>query len=106
MPTPSHPDRTQHAAPHGEHSEHSALLPIYSRVYLLRPGPGLAQLTTDDIRDHGDAMANLRQDSVISNAMSADTAFVVNHRRVQLNTPWCSRQPGFTWAMSSGSDTS
>ena len=59
-----------------------------SRIYQLRPGSGLAQLTTDDIKDHGDAMANLRQDSVISNAMSADTAFVVNHRRIQLDTPF------------------
>jgi serine/threonine protein phosphatase PrpC len=59
-----------------------------SRVYLLRPGAGLAQLTTDDIREEGDAMANLRQDSVISNAMSADTDFLVNHRRVLLTTPF------------------
>ncbi len=59
-----------------------------SRIYLLRPRSGLAQLTTDDIRDQGDAMTNLRQDSVISNAISADTAFVVNHRRLQLRTPF------------------
>jgi hypothetical protein len=59
-----------------------------SRVYLLRPGSGAAQLTTDDIRDQGDAMANLRQDSVISNAMSADTPFVVNHRQIVLSTPF------------------
>jgi hypothetical protein len=59
-----------------------------SRVYLLRPGSGAAQLTTDDIRDQGDAMANLRQDSVISNAMSADTPFVVNHRKVELTAPF------------------
>jgi serine/threonine protein phosphatase PrpC len=59
-----------------------------SRIYLLRPGLGLAQLTTDDIRDRGDAMANLRQDSVISNAMSADTAFVLNHRLIELATPF------------------
>jgi hypothetical protein len=42
----------------------------------------------DDIRDHGDAMANLRQDSVVSNAMSADTEFVVHHRQVELTAPF------------------
>jgi serine/threonine protein phosphatase PrpC len=57
-----------------------------SRVYAL-DAAGLHQLTVDDIRDHGDAMANLREDSVVSNAMSADTPFVVNHRRVQLDEP-------------------
>ena len=59
-----------------------------SRVYLLHPDSGAAQLTTDDIRDRGDAMGNLRQDSVISNALSADTPFVVNHRRVRLDVPF------------------
>lgn len=57
-----------------------------SRVYAL-DAAGLHQLTVDDIRDHGDAMANLREDSVVSNAMSADTPFVVNHRRLQLEEP-------------------
>jgi serine/threonine protein phosphatase PrpC len=57
-----------------------------SRVYAL-DAAGLHQLTVDDIRDHGDAMANLREDSVVSNAMSADTPFVVNHHRVQLDEP-------------------
>jgi hypothetical protein len=56
-------------------------------VYLLEPDSGASQLTTDDIRDHGDAMENLRQDSVISNAMSADTPFVLNQREVELTTP-------------------
>ncbi len=59
-----------------------------SRAYVLTPTSGLQQLTVDDIRDHGDAMANLREDSVISNAMSADTAFVVHHRQVELSTPF------------------
>jgi serine/threonine protein phosphatase PrpC len=59
-----------------------------SRVYLLRPGSGAQQLTVDDIRDHGDAMANLREDSVVSNAMSADTDFVVRHRQVELTAPF------------------
>ena len=45
---------------------------------------GAHQLTTDDLRDPGDALTNLRQDSVVSNAMSADTDFHVNYRRVEL----------------------
>ncbi len=57
-----------------------------SRVYAL-DAAGLHQLTVDDIRDHGDAMANLRDDSVVSNAMSADTPYVVNHRQVGLSEP-------------------
>jgi len=59
-----------------------------SRAYVLTPTSGLQQLTVDDIRDHGDAMANLREDSVISNAMSADTDFVVHHRQVELTAPF------------------
>jgi hypothetical protein len=59
-----------------------------SRAYVLTPAAGLQQLTVDDIRDHGDAMANLREDSVVSNAMSADTAFVVHHRQVELTAPF------------------
>jgi serine/threonine protein phosphatase PrpC len=59
-----------------------------SRVYLFQPGPGARQLTTDDIRDRGDAMANLREDSVVSNAMSADTDFVVHHREVEVTAPF------------------
>jgi serine/threonine protein phosphatase PrpC len=59
-----------------------------SRVYVFEPGAGARQLTTDDIRDRGDAMANLREDSVVSNAMSADTDFVVNHREVELTAPF------------------
>jgi len=59
-----------------------------SRVYVFQPGAGARQLTVDDIRDHGDAMANLREDSVVSNAISADTDFVVNHRQVELTAPF------------------
>jgi serine/threonine protein phosphatase PrpC len=54
-----------------------------SRAYVFEPA-GAHQLTTDDLRDPGDALANLRHDSVVSNAMSADTEFHVNYRRVQL----------------------
>jgi serine/threonine protein phosphatase PrpC len=59
-----------------------------SRAYVFEPGAGARQLTTDDIRDRGDAMANLREDSLVSNAMSADTDFVVNHREVELTAPF------------------
>jgi serine/threonine protein phosphatase PrpC len=58
-----------------------------SRGYVLEPG-GARQLTTDDLRDPGDAMANLRHDSVVSNAMSADTEFHVSYRRVELEAPF------------------
>jgi hypothetical protein len=59
-----------------------------SRVYVFEPDGGAHQLTSDDIRDHGDAMANLREDSVVSNAMSADTDFVVHHHSVELAAPF------------------
>ncbi len=59
-----------------------------SRVYLLDPETGAHQLTRDDLRDPGDALVNLRQDSVVSNAMSADTDFVVNHHKVELCAPF------------------
>jgi serine/threonine protein phosphatase PrpC len=58
-----------------------------SRAYAFEPA-GARQLTTDDLRDPGDAMANLRQDSVVSNAMSADTDFHVNYRRIELRAPF------------------
>jgi hypothetical protein len=59
-----------------------------SRAYVLRPSTGAQQLTTDDIKDRGDAMANLREDSVVNNAMAADTDFVVHHHRVELTAPF------------------
>ncbi len=58
-----------------------------SRAYVFEPG-GARQLTTDDLREPSDAMANLRRDSVVSNAMSADTEFHVNYRRVELEAPF------------------
>jgi serine/threonine protein phosphatase PrpC len=58
-----------------------------SRAYAFEP-EGIRQLTTDDLRDPGDAMANLHRDSVVSNAMSADTDFEVNYRKVQLSAPF------------------
>ena len=59
-----------------------------SRVYILDPATGAHQLTRDDLRDPGDALVNLRQDSVVSNAMSADVDFVVHHHRVELTAPF------------------
>ena len=59
-----------------------------SRVYVFEPQTGAHQLTTDDIKDAGDAMVNLRQDSVLSNVMSADTDFVVRHREVEIGSPF------------------
>jgi len=58
-----------------------------SRAYVFEPD-GARQLTTDDLRDPNDAMANLRHDSVVSNAISADTEFHVNYRRVELKAPF------------------
>ena len=58
-----------------------------SRAYVFEPA-GARQLTTDDLRDPGDALANLRRDSVVSNAMSADTEFHVNYRKVELRAPF------------------
>ena len=58
-----------------------------SRAYVLQ-SDGLRQLTTDHLRDPGDAMANLRNDSVVGNAMSADVDFHVSYRRVDLTTPF------------------
>jgi len=58
-----------------------------SRGYVFAPD-GAKQLTVDDLRDPSDAMTNLRRDSVVSNAMSADTEFHVNYRRVKLEAPF------------------
>ena len=58
-----------------------------SRGYVFEP-TGARQLTIDDLRDQGDAMSNLRRDSVVSNAISADTEFHVNYRRVELEAPF------------------
>ena len=58
-----------------------------SRAYAFEPA-GASQLTTDDLREPGDAMENLRRDSVVSNAMSADTDFHVSYRKVELQAPF------------------
>jgi hypothetical protein len=58
-----------------------------SRSYVFT-ADGARQLHPDDLRDPGDAMANLHHDSVVSNAISADTDFAVNYRRVDLGAPF------------------
>jgi serine/threonine protein phosphatase PrpC len=59
-----------------------------SRAYLVDPDTGTMQLTTDDLRSGGDAMRNLTDDSVMSNCISADTPFHINHRQVELQAPF------------------
>jgi serine/threonine protein phosphatase PrpC len=59
-----------------------------SRAYVAVPEAGLMQLTTDDLRSGGDAMRNLTDDSAMSNAVSADTEFHINHRQVELQAPF------------------
>ena len=59
-----------------------------SRAYVAEPDGGLRQLTTDHLRSGGDAMRNLTDDSVMSNCISADTEFHVNHRQVELQAPF------------------
>jgi len=58
-----------------------------SRAYVFQLD-GAHQLTTDDIRDASDAMANLRQDSIVGNAMCADADFHVNYRKITLRSPF------------------
>ena len=58
-----------------------------SRAYVFE-SRGASQLSTDDLRDPGDALANLRRDSVVSNALSADTEFHINYRRVEFRSPF------------------
>ncbi len=58
-----------------------------SRVFVLDVD-GVHQVSVDDLRDPGDAMTNLQHDSVISNAISADTEFLINHRRIVLRPPF------------------
>ncbi len=54
----------------------------------VRAGTARASSRTDDLRDPGDAWTNLRRDSVVSNAMSADTEFHVSYRKVELQAPF------------------
>ena len=59
-----------------------------SRAYVADPETGLHQLSSDDLRSRGDAMRNLTDDSVMSNCISADTEFHINHRHVELQAPF------------------
>jgi serine/threonine protein phosphatase PrpC len=59
-----------------------------SRAYVLEPEAGVRQLTSDDLRSGVDAMRNLTDDSVMSNCISADTEFHINHRQVDLRAPF------------------
>jgi serine/threonine protein phosphatase PrpC len=59
-----------------------------SRAYVAEPDGGLRQLTTDQLRSSGDAMRNLTDDSVMSNCISADTEFYIDHHQVQLQAPF------------------
>jgi serine/threonine protein phosphatase PrpC len=59
-----------------------------SRAYLAEAEAGLQQLTADDLRSGGDAMRNLTDDSVMSNCISADSDFHINHRQVELQAPF------------------
>ena len=59
-----------------------------SRAYVAEPDGGLRQLTTDQLRSGGDAMRNLTDDSVMSNCISADTEFSIDHHQVQLQAPF------------------
>jgi hypothetical protein len=59
-----------------------------SRAYVAEPDGGLRQLTTDHLRSGGDAMRNLTDDSVMSNCISADTEFYIDHHQVQLRAPF------------------
>ena len=56
-----------------------------SRVYYLRPEIGLQQVTTDDLKSRADALENLRQDSPMSNCISASTDFVLHERQLELH---------------------
>lgn len=87
LPTTMALGAMQRAEPDGTTWSCQVLWAGDSRVYALT-ATGLQQLSSDDLRDPGDAMANLQHDSVISNALSADTEFVINHRRVALESPF------------------
>ncbi|WP_018349957.1 protein phosphatase 2C domain-containing protein [Longispora albida] len=78
---------------HYEHDEDRVRLQALwagdSRVYVLAPATGLQQVTEDDLRSRGDAMANLSEDSPLSNMVSASAAFTVNSRWVEVPAGPC-----------------
>lgn len=58
-----------------------------SRCYALSSGEGLCQLTKDDLKDDGDALANLKGDSPISNCLSADGDFEIRSQSWKITLP-------------------
>jgi hypothetical protein len=58
-----------------------------SRAYLLDPRRGLRQVSLDDLKSGGDALANLMQDSPLSNFVCAEGGFQIHHVAVALTGP-------------------
>jgi serine/threonine protein phosphatase PrpC len=56
-----------------------------SRVFGLFPDSGLVQLTQDDLRSGGDALANLTQDSPVSNCVNASAEFRIRRSEIRVS---------------------
>lgn len=70
-------------APDGDGAMHAdALWAGDSRAFLLSPGQGLQVLTIDDTRET-DALALIRNDQPMTNLVSADKRFRLNHRAIE-----------------------
>lgn len=59
-----------------------------SRNYLLVPHKGLMQLSKDDLLVDADPLANLRNDSPISNCICLNREFIVHSLRLEVSTPF------------------
>ncbi|MFI5709004.1 hypothetical protein [Kribbella sp. NPDC051620] len=59
-----------------------------SRIYVLTPDFGLAQLTRDHLTSGGDAQENLGDDSPMSNCASADSPFFLEELHLHVWTPF------------------
>ena len=59
-----------------------------SRGFILTAEEGLAQVTTDDLTGHQDAFENLHGDGRLSNVVSADGQFHLNHKVLSLSLPF------------------
>ena len=59
-----------------------------SRAYVAEPEAGSGSSPPTTCASGGDAMRNLTDDSVMSNCISADTEFYIDHRQVQLQAPF------------------
>ena len=57
-----------------------------SRAYLLLP-QGLQQLSRDDVNESADVLADMNQDSPLTNCISADSDFELRHASFQFNQP-------------------